>query len=136
MIRDLQPSDLEQIRAIHAAQGLDYQLPDLMSPLFFVRKVYTDGAKIRAALVLRICAEAMLLLDGEQEPQEKFTEMEELQCSVLNEAYLKGLDEVHAAIPEIGFDKRLIQLGWVKDRPGWHLWTRRTDNAQRSKSSQ
>ena len=126
MIRDLQPEDVPELERIHAASGLDYQLPDLTSPLFFVRKVLEDGGKIRAALVLKICAETMLLLDGKQEPQEKLTEMQLLQSSVLSEAYGKGLDEIHAAIPEIGFDRRLIQLGWTKDRPGWHLWTRST----------
>jgi hypothetical protein len=52
--------------------------------------------------------------------------MQTLQSSVLSEAYAKGLDEIHAAIPEIGFDKRLIQLGWLKDRSGWNLWSRST----------
>ena len=126
MVRDYQPSDLAALKVMHAAQGLDYQFPDIDSPLFFVRKVFSDGDKIRAALVLKICAETMLLLDGQQQPQEKLTEMQILQSSVLSEAYSKGLDEIHASIPEIGFDKRLIQLGWSKDRPGWNLWTRST----------
>jgi len=126
MVRDYRPEDLAALKALHAAQGIDYQFPDLDSPLFFVRKVFTDGSKIRAALVLKICAETMLLLDGQQGPQDKLTEMQMLQSSVLSEAYEKGLDEIYASIPEIGFDKRLIQLGWSKDRPGWNLWSRST----------
>ncbi len=125
-IRDYQPEDLAALKALHAAQGIDYEFPDLSSPLFFVKKVFTDGDNIRAALVLKICAETMLLIDGQQGPQEKLTEMQILQSSVLSEAYEKGLDEIHASIPEIGFDKRLLQLGWLKDRPGWNLWTRST----------
>jgi hypothetical protein len=130
MVRDYVSSDLPILKAMHEAQGLDYQFPDIESPLFFVRKVFSDGDKIRAALVLKICAETMLLLDGQQGPQEKLTEMQILQSSVLSEAYAKGLDEIHASIPEIGFDKRLIQLGWSKDRPGWNLWTRSTQCGQ------
>lgn len=125
MIRDYRPEDRPEIERIHQAQGIDYTL-DVDGPLFVVKKVLEVDGKIKAALVLKLCAETMLLLDGEQEPQEKMQEMEELQASVLKEAYDKGLDEIHAAIPEIGFDKRLLQLGWQKDRPGWNLWTRRT----------
>lgn len=127
MVRDYQPGDKEALAAIHEAQGLDYKFPDVDGPLFFVKKVLVDeSGKIMAALVLRICAETMLLMDPEQEPQEKLTEMQELQSSVLSEAYKQGLDEIHASVPEIGFDKRLIQLGWEKGRSGWHLWTRAT----------
>ncbi len=127
MVRDYQPADREALEAIHSKQGLDYRMPDLNHPLFFVKKVLCNGDKVVAAIVLRICAETMLLIDPEQEPQEKLTEMVELQSSVLSEAFKKGLDEIHAVIPEIGFDKRLLQYGWTKDRPNWHLWTRQTD---------
>ena len=127
MIRDYERGDKEALAAIHEAQGLDYKFPDVDGPLFFIKKVLVDeSGKIVAAVILRICAETMLLIDPEQEPQEKLTEIQELQSSVLKEAYKQGLDEIHAAIPEIGFDKRLIQLGWSKDRPGFHLWTRAT----------
>lgn len=129
MVRDYECGDKAALEAIHAAQGLDYRMPDLDQPLFFVKKVKVDGGKVVAALVLKICAETMLLIDPEQEPQEKLTEMQELQSSVLNEAYRNGLDDIWASIPPIGFDKRLIQLGWEKDRPGWNLWTRSTHNA-------
>jgi hypothetical protein len=128
MVRDYEPGDKEALADMHEKQGIDYKFPDIDAPLFFVKKVLTDeSGKIKSALVLRICAETMLLMDPEQEPQEKLTEMQELQSSVLNEAYKQGLDEIHAAIPEIGFDKRLIELGWSKDRPGFHLWTRATN---------
>ena len=125
-VRDYEVSDRPVLEAIHEAQGLDYKMPDIESPLFFVKKVKVENGKVVAALVLKICAETMLLIDPEQEPQEKLTEMQELQSSVLNEAYRNGLDNVWACIPEMGFDKRLIQLGWQKDRPDWHLWTRST----------
>ena len=126
LVRDYLPSDRASLEAIHEAQGLDYKFPDIDGPLFLVRKVLEIDGKVVASLVLKICAETMLLLDGQQGPQDKLTEMQTLQSSVLSEAYAKGLDEIHAAIPEIGFDKRLIQLGWLKDRSGWNLWSRST----------
>lgn len=125
MIRDYKPEDRPELERIHKQLGIDYQFPNLDNPLFFVRKVLEVDGKISSALVLKVCAETYLLL-GEGKPQDKFLAMQQLQGSVLTEAYQKGLDEIHAAIPEIGFDKRLAQLGWEKDRPGWNLWTRST----------
>ena len=125
-IRDYRPEDREQVEAIHAAQGLDYEFPDIDGPLFFIRKVAEVNGKIVAATVIRVCAETMLLLDKAQRPQDKMAEIVNLQASVLSEAYKNGLDDICAAVPEIGFDKRLRQLGWTKDRSDWHLWSRQT----------
>jgi hypothetical protein len=126
MIRDCRPEDYAILRAIHAGQGIDYAFPDLDSPLFFVKKVREVDGEVRAALVLKLCAETSLLL-ADSGPLEKMTAMRELQQVVVKEAWNRGLDEIHASIPEIGFDRRLVQLGWSRDRPGWNLWTRRTD---------
>ncbi len=38
-IREYQQSDLAALRAIHAAQGFDYALPDLRNPLFVTKLV-------------------------------------------------------------------------------------------------
>ncbi len=43
-IREYQESDLAALRAIHAAQGFDYQLPDLRNPLFVTKLVLADEA--------------------------------------------------------------------------------------------
>jgi hypothetical protein len=127
MIRDYQPGDKAALEAIHEAQGIDYQFPDIDGPLFFIKKVLVDeSGKIVAAGVLRICAETMLLIKPEQEPQEKLTEIQDLQSSVLKEAYKQGLDDIHAMVPPIGFDKRLVQLGWEEGRPGWKSWEIKT----------
>lgn len=125
MIRDCRPEDYAVLRRIHAAQGIDYAFPDLDSPLFFVKKVRELDGVVHAALVLKVVAETSLLL-GSSGPQQKMAAMQELQQAVLAEAYGRGLDEIHASVPEIGFDRRLIQLGWTKDRPGWQLWSRTT----------
>lgn len=125
MVRDYLPSDKAALEQIHRARGIDYIFPDLENPLFLVKKVAEIDGRVQGALVLKGCAETMLLLE-KGKPQDTFAAMRELQEVVLREAYAKGLDEIHAAVPEIGFDKRLLQLGWEKDRPGFHLWTRST----------
>jgi len=43
LIREYTERDLDALRAIHAAQGFDYALPDLRNPLFVTRLVLTDG---------------------------------------------------------------------------------------------
>lgn len=129
MVRDFRPEDISALEAMHREQGIDYRFPDLRSPLFFVKKVREAGGRIDSALVLKLCAETSLLLGnmpGRSGPQSKMAAMHELQQAVLSEAYGRGLDEIHAAIPEMGFDKRLVELGWSRDRPGWNLWTRST----------
>ena len=41
-VREYKDSDLEALRAIHAAQGFDYALPDLRNPLFVTKLVLTN----------------------------------------------------------------------------------------------
>jgi hypothetical protein len=41
-IREYEQKDLQSLRAIHAAQGFAYPLPDLQSPLFLTRLVLVD----------------------------------------------------------------------------------------------
>ena len=67
-----------------------------------------------------------MLLLGAGKPKDRLAAIQSLQDAVLSEAYAKGLDEIYAAVPEIGFDRRLKQLGWSPDRPEFHLWTRST----------
>jgi len=92
-VREYRQSDLAQLRAIHAAQGFDYPLPDLSNPLFVTKLVLSQGddslvsaqhaapvqrdaeqpaniktdesagGAIVGAALLRLTAEAYLLLD-------------------------------------------------------------------------
>lgn len=42
LVREYSESDLEALRAIHAAQGFNYALPDLQNPLFVTKLVLSD----------------------------------------------------------------------------------------------
>jgi len=122
---DVAPEHHEEIRAIHAAGGLDYRLPDLESPLLIVKKaVVNERGEVIGACLLRLTAETILLLPPESGPKEKMDVMESLQPEVLRAAWEQGLDEISARIPEETekiFEKRLRQLGWIKARP-WAEW--------------
>ena len=43
LVRQYKESDLDALRAIHAAQGFEYALPDLHNPLFVTKLVLSDN---------------------------------------------------------------------------------------------
>src|SRR5260370_26025221 len=75
-IREYQESDLAALRAINAAQGFDYALPDLRNPLFVTKLVLTDEAAasvVGAQHLSRPCRDAAPLRQptrGSEDPAE------------------------------------------------------------------
>jgi len=134
MIRDYRPEDLPEIIEIHKAQGFDYALGDLDSPLFLVKKVREVHGHVVAAMFLRVTAETFLVSTGS--PEAKGRAIVELQPEVLREAYEKGLADVICVVPpEISetFASVLNRMGWEKDRD-WPMFSREL-NAQCSGTS-
>lgn len=137
-IREYRESDLAALRAIHAAQGFDYPLPDLRNPLFLTKLVLTDqestneasardatdnaGAqneKIIGAALLRLTAEAYLLLDPKAgTPRDRWQWLLGLHAATERDAWQRGLEDVHAWLPPTiaaKFGKRIATLGWRRD---------------------
>lgn len=135
MIRDPRPEDFEAIGQIHKDMGMDYKLPQLDHPLFFVRKVAVDDqGKVIGACFLRLTAETYLWLSPEQGPRQKMVAMVAMQDQVISEAYDKGIDDIEARIPltvETIFKKGLKRLGWTRCREGWMPWSRSTHGEAR-----
>ena len=127
IVRDVELEDLPALAALHEKMGLDYKCPNLMHPLFLVKKVAVDGDRIVGSLVLKLRAEAMLLLDGT--PEEKWQAIQELQPVVLQEAWEKGLDDIDCAVPDEAhfLPKRLESQGWIPARDGWRVWSHTTE---------
>ena len=122
MIRDYEPDDLEILKDIHKAQGFDYAVPDLTSPLVLVKKVREVDGRVVAAMFLRLTAETFLVTTGS--PVEKGRAIEELQPEVLREAYEKGLSDIVCVVPpEISesFAPVLTRMGWERTRE-WPMW--------------
>lgn len=127
-VANLEEKDFAAVRAMHEAQGIDYRLPALDSPLLIVRKTVRDErGKVVGACLLRLTAETMLILAPEMHAREKMDAIEALQPEVEAAAWAMGLNEIEARIEvttEEIFRKRLLQLGWVPDRDNWHPWTK------------
>jgi hypothetical protein len=143
LIRQYTERDLDALRAIHTAQGFDYHLPDLSNPLFVTKLVLEDlnvapgfspassaaqeiprasregNSLIRGAAFLRLTAEAYLLLDPRSgTPRERWRWLITLHEAARNDAWQRGLEDVHAWLPPPiaqKFGRRLERLGWRRD---------------------
>ena len=130
-VRKYEESDFSALRAIHAAQGFDYALPDLSNPLFVTKLVLTGEQaapnasaampkdKILGAALLRLTAEAYLLLDPQAgTPRERWQSILALHAAAEHDAWQRGLEDVHAWLPPpiaTKFGKRIERLGWIRD---------------------
>jgi hypothetical protein len=134
-VREYKPEDLEALRAIHARQGFEYALPDLNHPLFVTKLVVTgknseddSEEKILGAALLRLTAEAYLLLDPQAgTPRERWQALLSLHAAAERDAWQRGLEDVHAWLPPglaKRFGKRLERLGWLRD-DRWTPYCRR-----------
>lgn len=137
LIREYRESDLGALRAIHASQGFEYPLPDLSNPLFVTKLILSDASeletdarnsgasteppqeKIIGAVLLRLTAEAYLLLDPKAgTPRQRWQWLLQLHAATERDAWLRGLDDVHAWLPPPiapKFGKRITHLGWNRD---------------------
>jgi hypothetical protein len=137
-IREYSERDFAALKAIHARQGFAYELPDVSHPLFVTKLVLTedrakdgegDGEeKILGAALLRLTAEAYLLLDPSAgSPRERWQALLRLHAAAERDAWQRGLEDVHAWLPpglEKKFGKRIERLGWVRDDK-WAPYCRR-----------
>ena len=141
-VREYQESDLSALRAIHAAQGFAYPLPDLNNPLFVTKLILSeedpesisadnDGREVSAAprapsphtilgaAFLRLTAEAYLLLDPRAgTPRQRWQWLLQLHAAAERDAWRRGLEDVHAWLPPPiaqKFGKRITHLGWHRD---------------------
>ena len=82
-----------------------------------------SGQGIVGAALLRLTAEAYLLLDPRAgTPRERWQWLLALHQATQQEAWARGLEDVHAWLPpEIAakFGRRMTRLGWIRD----DVWT-------------
>jgi hypothetical protein len=127
LVRPYTDADLAAVRAMHAAQGFDYELPDPASPLFLVRAVVEDGGRPCMAALLRLTAEAYLLADPSAGggPRQRWQWLLALHDATRQAAAAHGLADVQAFLPPRvarAFGRRLEKIGWRRDP--WTCYTR------------
>lgn len=126
LIREYRPEDLCALQMIHADQNLPYRFPNLASPLFLSKIVLDRDTKVAAAAMLRLTAEAYVLLDPDTgTPRERWRALLLLHEAIRGDAVRKGLDDVHCWIPPRiarSFGERIESLGWEKEK--WDCYSR------------
>jgi len=120
LVREYRESDLDTLRRIHVAQDFPYAFPDLRDPLFLTKMVVATGdEKILGAALLRLTAEAYLLLDPQQgSPRGRWQALRALHEATQHDAQQRGLEDVHAWLPPRiakTFGRRIERLGWRRD---------------------
>jgi len=120
LVRPYRESDLDALKHIHAAQQFPYAFPDLRDPLFLTKLVVTaDDEKVLGAALLRLTAEAYLLLDPQQgSPRQRWQSLLALHDVAQRDAQQRGLEDVHAWLPPRiakTFGRRIERLGWRRD---------------------
>jgi hypothetical protein len=127
IIREYADADRNALRAMHAAQGFAYELPDPADPLFLVRAVVEDEGRPRMAGLLRLTSEAYLLADPRDgSPRQRWQWLLALHDATRQAAAARGLDDAQAFLPPRvarAFGRRLERLGWRRDP--WTCYTRK-----------
>lgn len=125
-VREAGQADFPEIRAMHAAMGLDYKMPDLDSALVPVKVVCEEDGRIIAAGILKIEAETFLWVSPHASPTEKWDAVRLMQAAVMKQAFRIGLEQLVAYVPECVekfFKRRMLRLGWQRQRDGWRAWS-------------
>ena len=129
-VRDYTPSDFDRVREIHETSEIDYQFPDLSSPLFLVTKVVEVDGIVRACGGLYLQVECYLWMDHSNwdSPEHKLDAIRELDRACMDAAWMRGVNDAVLWLPPgmERFGERLIDMGFSKDRPGWVSYSKKT----------
>ncbi len=133
-VREYRESDLAALQKIHTAQNFPYPFPDLANPLFVTKIVLADGEpageKVLGAALLRLTAEAFLLLDPQNgSPRRRWQSLLALHEAAWQDAWQRGLEDVHAWLPPAianKFGRHIERLGWLRD-DSWTPYCKRLE---------
>jgi len=118
LVRKAVPSDLPEMLRMYGEMGLDYDPPNLSSPLFLLKTVAENGrGRPEMAAALRVTAETFLFVNRNDPPAHAARMFMALHEETRKLAANLGLDDVHAWVPpelEQKFGYQLKRIGWKK----------------------
>lgn len=124
-VRDVAPDEAVIIKELHHKMGIDYQFPNITSPLFAIRKMVIDEVgTVSAAAALKLTSEAFLWIDPDSPEIEKTADILRLMQVCHERAKALQLEDCSAWIPptiEPIFGSMLSRLGW--QRSPWASWS-------------
>jgi hypothetical protein len=127
IVRPYMREDFPEVKALHQAQGLAYELPNLEAPAMLVRAVIEERGRVTHAAFLRKTSEAYWVFSPEETKRERLGKLLVLNRELNAPAARAGIEDVHAFLPPDIVDKKLhltlLRLGWV--HPLWTCYSRK-----------
>lgn len=127
--RELEIRDIAAVERLYRAQRFAYSLPDPKGSDILSALVLESAGEIRAAALLRLEVNAMLLLDHRwQKPQVRLLALRQIHEASRIKAEAAGIGHANAWLPpeiERQFAPRLYELGWT--RCEWPSYTRQVN---------
>ncbi|MDR5729445.1 MAG: hypothetical protein RB191_18685 [Terriglobia bacterium] len=121
--RAITVGDRTAIAEIHRRMGLDYRMPDLDAPMVYAGTLCEENGKIVGATILKMQAETYLWISPEAGPTQKWDAIRLMQRDILRQAIGLGIEQLVAYVPNcVRFSRRLLRLGWERQRDGWRAW--------------
>src|SRR5271154_830165 len=123
-IRNYTPSDFEDIKRIHDQNQLNFQFPNLNSPVLFpINKILEVDGTVRASYALRLVGEINLWLDKANwtDAAGRWAAVKQLDHETTQEAADAGLDALQCFLPPTykRFGRRITDkkdgLGYTED---------------------
>lgn len=129
LVRPYMREDFSEVKALHAAQGFEYELPDLDAPSMLVRAVVEENGRVTHAAFLRKTSEAYWIFNPGESKRERLARLLVLSKELVAPAARAGLEDVHAFLPpqivDTKLHRTLLNRGWVK--PLWVCYSRKVN---------
>lgn len=119
VIRDLERSDIERLRAMHDDA---FPFPDLSNPRYLIQKAIDVEGELIGSGIVRLTSEAILILDKTTPRVTRVKATQAIVNSLMRTAKLKGLDECHAFVREPNIERLLKTLGFENSKGGTPLF--------------
>lgn len=114
-IRNLDENDLCVLQDIHDDS---FPFPELNNPLYFIQKVVEENGIVKAAGIVRLTSEGMVIIDKTLTRIKRAEMVRSLILACMVEAKSRGMDECHLFVREPNMKQFLYHLGFFDSKGG------------------